>query len=93
MDEVAVIGIKIKGDFETNFPDWKKYKISAMYLKIFDAEKVNIHDALEDAKALYEIMEEVIKDDRDSNLQTILKFKILSNNEFLSVLYEIEICL
>jgi hypothetical protein len=59
--------------FESKFPDWEKYNISAMYIKLFNQEKTDVHNALEDAKALYEIMEEINKDDKDSFIKTVLK--------------------
>ena len=59
--------------FQSCFPDWKKYNISSMYLKTFHHEKTDVHDALEDAKALYEIMEEMNKNNRDELIQAILK--------------------
>ena len=49
--------------FESNFPDWKKYSISFLYEKMFNHTKTDVHDALEDAKALYDLMKESKKDD------------------------------
>ena len=49
--------------FESNFPDWKKYSISFLYEKMFYHTKTDVHDALEDAKALYDLMKESKKDD------------------------------
>jgi len=49
--------------FESNFPDWKKYRITFLYEKMFNHTKTDIHDALEDAKALCDLMKESKKHD------------------------------
>merc|ERR1712126_627630 len=49
--------------FESNFPASKKYRITFLYEKMFSHTKTVVHDALEDAKALYDLMKESKKND------------------------------
>eukprot|EP00092_Neocalanus_flemingeri_P029210 GFUD01031707.1.p1 GENE.GFUD01031707.1~~GFUD01031707.1.p1 ORF type:complete len:281 (-),score=65.24 GFUD01031707.1:45-887(-) len=59
--------------FQTNFKDWDKYRIVLIYKRIFPKRvEFDAHDALEDAKALGEIIEELGKDSKDDLVTKIL---------------------
>ena len=62
--------------FESHFPDWEKYNISAMYMKTFNCVKTDVHDALEDAKALHDIIKETHKTTKDLFMERILKASV-----------------
>eukprot|EP00090_Calanus_glacialis_P023164 TRINITY_DN35654_c0_g1_i1.p1 TRINITY_DN35654_c0_g1~~TRINITY_DN35654_c0_g1_i1.p1 ORF type:complete len:292 (-),score=62.17 TRINITY_DN35654_c0_g1_i1:37-837(-) len=59
--------------FQQNFKDWDKYKVTLIYQRIFPKrEAFTAHDALEDAKALCDIIEELGKDSRDDLVSKVL---------------------
>jgi len=59
--------------FQRNYQDWNKYNIGSIYKRIFpDREAFAAHDALEDAKALCDIMSELGKEDREDQVNKIL---------------------
>ena len=64
---------------QTHFPDWKNYSISFLCRKILKKENPNPHDALEDAKALHDIMEELNKENREKFIRDILKLSVSVN--------------
>ena len=59
--------------FQKNFPDWDKYRIVLIYERVFPKRKAfNAHDALADAKALGDVIEELGKQSNDDLVVKIL---------------------
>jgi hypothetical protein len=60
--------------FQANYKDWTKFKLVSIYNRIFpEKEAFKAHDALEDAKALCDIIRELCKGDRDDLVKKILE--------------------
>ena len=60
--------------FQANYKDWSKFKLVCIFKRIFpEKEAFKAHDALEDAKALCDIIRELGKGDRDDLVRKILE--------------------
>jgi len=58
--------------FQANFPNWTTYKLPLMYKNTFpDRNPFKAHDALADAKSLYEILEQANKGKREHMLRQL----------------------
>ena len=69
--------------FQSQYPNWEKYSISSMYEKMFNRTNTDVHDALEDAKALYELMEESGKHNKEELICNIEKTSIEIEEAYL----------
>ena len=58
---------------QTKFKNWGKYNVPFLHKKVFNREKADVHDALEDATALHDIMEEINKETKETYIETLLQ--------------------
>ena len=71
--EVVTYFVDSLNYFQSKFPEFEKHSISFLYEKIFNKVKTDVHDALEDAKALHDLMNESSKDSQEELMKNISK--------------------